>query len=189
MSKNKLTLGGSLNFDHNNTENEYSNSKNHLWGINPDIGYAVNKNFILGIGAGFDFFKNKNEYSSSNNVNYETKSHRFSVFPYLRKYFSISEKLAFNLEGGLTFSIRWNENARIENSIIDMDKSTTISFSVGITPGITYQLFNKVYLYSNLGNIGYFKNENEREDEISKSDSFNFNAFTKNLNFGLFVTL
>ncbi|OEK08125.1 hypothetical protein A8C32_01300 [Flavivirga aquatica] len=70
-----------------------------------------------------------------------------------------------------------------------MDKSTTISFSVGITPGITYQLFNKVYLYSNLGNIGYFKNENEREDEISKSDSFNFNAFTKNLNFGLFVTL
>lgn len=189
IPKNQWVLGGNVNFNHESSETEVSNSesKGSSWSINPVVGYFIKENLVVGLRTGFNFGNYEGVYDSGDN--YERDFKGYNVSPYLRKYFSLSKKLAFNLEGGVMYSKRWDDNSTENNSLNELNKSNSSSLFIGITPGITYSLSNKVYLYSNLGNLGYYKNKWESDYETSTSDLFSFGLFTQNLNLGLLFIL
>lgn len=187
--KNQWMFGGSFNFNTNNSEEEgtISESKGTSWNINPNVGYLINDNLILGLKAGYQF----GSYSSINDSSdlIENNFDGYSIAPYLRKFFSISKKLAFYADGEIKFSNRWDDNRYTSASNIDNNESTRSVLFVGITPGITYSLSEKVYIYSHLRSLGYNKTTWERTDETSKADSFSFNLFTSNLSLGVLFVL
>ena len=155
-------------------------------GINPDIGYSVNNNLLLGVKSGFSF--GNQESLNSQGYTYESNFETLSVASYIRQYFPMGSKLAFNLEGGAIFTKRWEDSTN--NSSDDILTRDVSSVFVGITPGFSFVLSEKVFLYSNLGSMGYNYNTSESSGvEKSKNNLFSFNLFTTNLNFGLLVFL
>ncbi|TNJ42897.1 outer membrane beta-barrel protein [Tamlana fucoidanivorans] len=186
IPKNQWVLGGSLSVSSFNSSSDdlKSKSDSFWWEIAPDVGYVFANNFMVGIktqyrfGDGDDNFDNGNAYKRS--------FQSFSVAPYIRKYFFVAKKLALTLEGGVKVSKRWDEFTEV-----NAEKEETISndFFVGISPGLAYTLSKKVYLYSSLGNVGYYKTKSEKEGDITKTDAFSFNVFTSHLNFGVLFLL
>ncbi|XCF05377.1 outer membrane beta-barrel protein [Tamlana crocina] len=193
IPKNKWVLGGSLNFNYSDSEqkplrNQIADSehKSTSLGINPDIGYSLNNNLVLGLKSGFSF-GNQESFNSLGDT-HENNFEKLSVAPYIRQYIPLGSKLAFNLEGGASFTKRWEDSTN--NSSNDISKGDSSSLFVGITPGFSFTLSEKVLLYSNLGSIGYNYSARESSDVVkSESNLFSFNLFTTNLNFGVLVVL
>src|SRR5690606_36522948 len=116
-----------------------------------------------------------------NETDYEAKSHAISITPYIRKYFSLTERFAFHLQGEVMFAHQKDKDINNENVINAPISAVGDAFFVGLRPGITYSLTNKLYLNANLGRLGYNKNKWNRDNQISKNDSFNFNLSTSDL--------
>lgn len=193
IPKNKWVLGGSLNFNYSDSEDLASENQNLIYesksnslGINPDFGYLITDNLVMGLKSGFSF--GSSEFSGTTGAFLERDFELLSISPYIRKYFPLGSKFAFTLEGGATFYKRWDNSADSSNN--DISKRNTTSLFIGVTPGMSYSLSKKVYLYSNLGSLGYNYTQWETIDgSKSKNNSFSLNLFTTNLNFGVLVVL
>ena len=179
IKKGTWNLGGKVSFLHNNYENKHNDNnpyENKLTNLNfePQIGYAVGNNFSIGIGLGYGYSKNK-----SNSYDYESVENTYSVFPYVKKYFSVGKKLTINLQGELRYTEFENNNEISEN-----DRSGNKLF-IGIRPGITYFLNKNLALDSNIGSLGYSTSKYDDYNHNEKSNGFNFSLNSSALFFGL----
>ncbi|HEX9601644.1 MAG TPA: hypothetical protein VF985_09150 [Mariniflexile sp.] len=189
ISKSQWIVGGIMNFNSQDSENQYvtSNSefKRHSFFIKPDIGYAIDGNLIIGVMPGFNIVNSK--FKESND---EFKGLGISVTPYIRKYFSINKKLAFNVQGELMYSYQKDKNLNGNSTINTSDQIDRNALFIGVRPGLTYNLTNKIYLNTNLGVLGFNSEKSERDHGIiSKYKSFIFNLSTSDLYFGVLVLL
>src|SRR5690606_18564482 len=102
-------------------------------------GYFISDNLIVGLMPGYSFTKFKND------TDYEAKSHAISITPYIRKYFSLTERFAFHLQGEVMFAHQKDKDINNENVINAPISAVGDAFFVGLRPGITYSLTNKLY--------------------------------------------
>ncbi|WP_372754628.1 outer membrane beta-barrel protein [Mariniflexile sp.] len=189
IPKNQWIVGGLINFSSQNYESQNedydSDSNQTSFFIKPDIGYAIDSNLVIGLMPGFNILNSKREGS-----NEEYKSNGFSIAPYIRKYFAISNNFALNVQGEFMYSYQKSEN-KYANSVTNItSESDRNSIFIGVRPGLTYSLTNKIYLNANLGSIGYYSDKSENDEGItSKLNNFNFNFSTSDLSFGVLVLL
>ncbi|CAH8283686.1 outer membrane protein with beta-barrel domain [Mariniflexile fucanivorans] len=189
ISKNQWLVGGSINFTSQNYESQNesydSNYKRTSFFIKPDIGYAIDSNLIIGVMPGFNIVNSKFVESDD-----EYKSNGLSIAPYIRKYFAINNKLAFNVQGELMYSYQKSKNIYSDSVTNTGSESDSNSIFIGVRPGLTYSLTNKIYLNAHLGSIGYYSDKSENDEgTISKSNNFNLNLSTSDLYFGVLVVL
>ncbi|MFI1773266.1 outer membrane beta-barrel protein [Thalassobellus citreus] len=190
IPKNQWTLGGNVSFNSRSSEYE-NNSVNSInkyenkakgFGIKPEVGYAISNNLILGLGVGYLY----SEYENINSEEYQTKTYR--VTPYVRKYFPLNERFAFNIQGELSFSDS-ERKTKEEGSTNFSSIGKGNDFFVGLRPGITYSLSHKIYLNATMGTLGFTNSKWESDSSKDKTDVFDFNLGTSNLAFGLLILI
>ncbi|SNR39549.1 outer membrane beta-barrel protein [Lutibacter flavus] len=185
VQKGTWNLGGNFTLNNSSSEinNNSSNTENNQFyvGFYPRVGYAINNNLIIGIGIGYEYHNNKNYYSETES--YNSDQNGIVVFPYIKKYFNVNEKFSFHLQGEFRVSKSWNDN----NSSINFNsyEENNSSLFVGIRPGITFFLTEKIVLETSIGALGYSTGKNESNNREGKFNSFNFNFNSNNLLLGL----
>ncbi|MCF2876257.1 MULTISPECIES: outer membrane beta-barrel protein [unclassified Tenacibaculum] len=185
IKKGTWYVNGGFSIYTNNSTNDFSSNVNKSeslnFNISPKIGYSITNNLIIGLGIGYGYNKHENNPASSNSI---IKNKSYSIFPYIKKYFSLGKKLAFSLHGEFRYTHSKYENHTSLNNV-SFNKSN--DYFVGIRPGVTYFLNNKIALEANIGALGYTRtiHKSPLNTFTHTIDNFNFNLNSSNLNFGL----
>lgn len=189
IDKGSWYLGGSVSVGYVNSDQTVNaldrNNKSTSFSFIPKAGYAVKKNLIAGLGLGYGYSKNKNMYENptTNEMdNTDGTSNSFTVSPFIRQYFPVGEKLAFYVQGEANYS---KTNYKYIDSNSGKQLSDGQQYFVGVRPGITYFISQKLALETSIGSLGYSKAKSTSDDNTNKVDSFNFNLSTADLLFGL----
>lgn len=178
--KNTWLIGGKISLNATNAETTNNNTINtyETYGIvlNPEIGFTIKNNLVIGLGLGYEYYKNEN----TDAFNFSTSRNVFSITPYIKKFVPINTNLLFSLKGEVKFSMDENKNSDSTNFY------SSNSIFIGFRPGITYFLSKRISLDANIGSIGYshFNRELNTYNESNKSNSFNLNLNSSDFLFG-----
>jgi len=182
IDKGTWSFGGQLSFNLSNSEFESNGSTqesdNNGISINPEVGYAVQKNLIIGLGLGYSYFdaKSGNNFSDSRNT--------FSIYPYIKKFIPVNKNLLFSIRGEIQFSKTNFENSN--NNFLNNGNDQ--GFFIGFRPGISYFISNKLALEANIGALGYSRSTRDfdtNNSDKATTNSFSFDFNSSNLFFGL----
>ncbi|CAL2091146.1 outer membrane beta-barrel protein [Tenacibaculum sp. 190524A02b] len=194
ISKGTWHLAGgiSLNSSNNSYENfdfnQQADSDSFGFNFSPKIGYTISNNLVVGLGLryGYHQHENRNIDNSTLNNNSTNVNNSFTIAPYIKKYFSISERFLLSLQGELSYLY---SQSKLKNSINNRENKNGFDrYSIGIRPGVTYFVSKNIALEANLGFLGYTtsspKNYENRNVKASNNNfSFNFNS--SNIVFGV----
>jgi long-subunit fatty acid transport protein len=181
IDKGTWSFGGQLSLNLYNSEFESNGitqeSDNSGISINPEVGYAIQKNLIIGLGLGYSYFENEN------NNDFVISTNKFSIYPYVKKFIPVNNNLLFSVRGEVRFikTNYDNSNSNLSNSNSDQ------TFFIGFRPGITYFISEKLALEANIGALGYSRLTRDFDPanlDKATANSFNFDFNSNNLLFG-----
>lgn len=184
-------IGGAINYNQskftNNNDWSPIDNKEQTALINLNYGVALNDNVVLGLKASYIMTRieatdyDTNGFSSSQ----DTKNTNYIIGPYLKKYYPITKKLLFNVEGfaGLV-------KGKFEDFNYDSETKTN-GYTLAIEPGLTLQISKKIALTANMGQIRHTSTEysNDDVDVDYKADNTIFNFGLDNLTLGAIIIL
>lgn len=123
-------VGGSLGFTSTDVEGQDKSLTQIM--IAPEIGYNLNDQWALGIGVGYSYTKQ------------ESSLNAISVAPYARYTVAKTGKFSFYVDGEFAFV-----SAKPEEG----DSYT--GWSLGLKPGVRFDITDKVFATASLGFLGY----------------------------------
>lgn len=113
---------------------ESTETKSFSISFNPQVGYAVSKNSILGLRLGYGFSKFEN--SSDGQDITESKNNLYSIGPFFRRYFSLGSRFLFFVQGSANYLYVDSETYNNQNVIVS--SANTNGIDVGARPGVTF---------------------------------------------------
>lgn len=166
------------------------NLKNTNFSFNlfPSTEYFISNNLSLGISLGYGQFTSK---SSDTNFNNENNTNTYTIAPYVKKYFPITNRFAFSLQGELNYT--YSDSKSTNNNtptIIGGDFHN--NYAINLRPGISFFVSKNIALQANLGLLGYYHtNRKVRTDDSQKSSNngFNFSLNSSSILFGVSLYL
>ncbi len=142
MKKNAVLLGGDLSYGVQ--KNDYINGTNLKSG---NIGFSVGKFFteskVFGIIANYGF--NSQRWNSNDSLLSKSDNYNFGVF--CRHYKALGKGFYFFGQGAATYGQSKQEQKPVTT------KGT--SFSINLTPGVSYQVLRKLQMEISLPSIAY----------------------------------
>ncbi|MGB5982613.1 MAG: outer membrane beta-barrel protein [Nonlabens sp.] len=156
----ELTGGISLNYSDFEDRNSDRESDNYGFSLFPELGYAINDDLVLGLQLGFNY----NEGNTTGDFDNTNINRSYSFTPLIKKYFLISDRFAFDLQGEVGY--------RISNNNRDVERT---EWSAGVRPGLNYRLSESLGFSTQIGFLGYRNRDSEADFDDSKSQSFNLN--------------
>lgn len=192
--KGKFFIGGLAGISTNNNDSEgetdYRSSSNTNRSLDVPFGYFVSNMFLIGIIPGYE----KHIYTSEYRNHYgdgksESSNQQFTIGPFVRGYFKISDKVYFFLDWNAIFGFgkESSTNTRLNysgNDYVTETNGKVSSLSTGIYPGVSIQLSRWLFIDASIGRLGYdyLKYEpdsksNSDEEIMSNSFAFSFNSF------------
>ncbi len=193
--KGKFFIGGlsGISLNNNNTtgDTDYRESTTKTWSVAVPFGYFVSNAFLIGIIPGMERLGYTSEYQNSYGFsNSERKNHQFTIGPFVREYIVISEKVNFFLDWNalVGFGKESYTSTTIPNYSGEINITETqgkvLSFSTGISPGISIQLSKWLFMDASIGRLGYDymkykpdQKSNIDEERTNDSFAFSFNTF------------
>jgi hypothetical protein len=171
IEKGNLLLGGSFGLNSNNSNPTYTTSNAN---ITPHIGLGIGKNSVIGLGFGFSYSSNSGMQSNLD----------LSTNIFYKKYFVIKNKLGYYLQlhGGVTVS---TSKYTVIDSSGNANKTSykEYSYSLGIIPGIYYEVAPWILLTADVGGLGYVYSNNGGRNWSSNFNVGFFNSFTFGVEF------
>ncbi|WP_418511684.1 outer membrane beta-barrel protein [Corallibacter sp.] len=186
IDKGTWNVSGDISLHFSNTESNNNNVEQDEFGFSfaPKIGYAINDNLILGLGIGYGHYKQ--DTTSNTNQQTTVNTNSYHVFPYVRKFFPVGEKMAFLVQGEARFS---KQKSDYDETFMNTSSDSESVFA-GIRPGFTYFISDKIALETTIGALGYNYSEGEQSDGYySKRNGFRFDFNTSNIIFGVSIYL
>lgn len=196
LQKGNYLLGGSLivgsSKQENSTASNLDSYRYNSFAVYPDIGQMVSPTLAVGISGGFSHSKNTYKStstvfnSSSTNIN---RSKGYSIGGFVRKYLEITPKLYFMMQGNARFN---HNNQANEQKFFDGALGTTNTIkseskanggSVGINPGFTWLVNERIGIEAFLGGVSYLYSRN-KDSDINNS-GFNFDLDLQSFGLGL----
>ena len=146
---------------YNQLQNVAENSSHYLV-LAPSFGYALKNDIVIGLGL--QYYNQKNEGSTiglNNNDTFKTTSNSIGLAPYIRGYKGIGKQLALYLQGEVGYNHFWDTN--VQDGQSENNDSTGNNLFVGMRPGITYFLGQKLAIEATYGSLGYsyFERKND----------------------------
>lgn len=181
-------LSGSVGYSQTETNN--GNNKLEKFNVLPTVGYFAGTNLAVGLGIGYQTEKetaiSTTLFPAATAVTTsETKKPAFVVAPFVRKYWTLGDKLYFfgQLAVPMTFG-----KTEIENTTVTTTGSTTTTISasseakytqVGVTvkPGLDYFLNKNWSIEATIGEFGY-NNFKPKDGDATNNYSFGLNLST-----------
>lgn len=185
IPKSKWVVGGSLSTSSSTAKEELGSSTTRELdskgvNFNPNVGYAVKDNLITGLSLTLSSNKvNRGD----NGVLSEVTSNGFGIAPYIQQYISLGKKIALDIKGEVSYTKSKNE---FGNEITKVN-----NFFIGLRPGLTLKLNEKIALQTSIGSFGYSKLESKGGLDKRESDSFglDLDLSLREFNFGILVLL
>jgi opacity protein-like surface antigen len=140
----------------------------------------LSDNFSIGGKIGFSLDLSKNDA-----VDTKSSLFMFHISPYARMYFPLGDKLSFFGEGGIQFA-SGTEKVTVGSTTNDGDTQTI--FGIGVIPGFSYGLSDKVSLELTTGYLGYQLTsikDNQDPETTDKFNNYGFNINLSNISFGI----
>lgn len=193
IAKGTTYLSGSVGYSQVETNN--GNLKTENFNVLPTVGYFVNTNLAIGLGVGYQTEKTTttttttigNATTVSENV---IKQPAFVVAPFVRKYWTLSDKLyifgqlAVPMQFGKTetekSSVTTAGNTTISNSTSTEAKYTQIG--VTVKPGLDYFLNKNWSIEATIGEFGY---SNYKPKDGDATNNYNFGLNLSSVTFGV----
>ncbi|NAS29873.1 hypothetical protein GTQ40_02710 [Flavobacteriaceae bacterium R38] len=190
IEKNTWNLTGStaLNFNDSNNafdnffgENVENDIKNFSIDFSPQLGYAINNNFIVGLGIGYGYSKSETDTETEGGESsfFEATSQSFNAFPFIRAYKPIGNVFSFFLQGEARYSRIWNDT---ETSNSEPNSSKSNTFFIGVRPGFAIFVSKNFALETNIGALGYSTGDSEGSTDDVVTNKTDFNDFRFSLN-------
>jgi opacity protein-like surface antigen len=193
IAKGTVYLSGSVGYSQVETNN--GNNKTENFNVLPTVGFFVAPNLAVGLGIGYQTQKDTNIATTqiggttivSTN---EVKEPAFVVAPFVRKYWTLSDKLF--IFGQLAVPMQFGKT-EIENSTVATSGSTTTTSStsteakytqVGVTvkPGLDYFLNKNWSIEATIGEFGY---NNYKPKDGDATNNYNFGLNLSSVTFGV----
>ncbi|CAM1366744.1 outer membrane beta-barrel protein [Tenacibaculum xiamenense] len=189
ISKGTWLLEGDFSINSSNfkiTDNPTPNKADRFnFRISPKLGYAVNDNLVLGLGLEYSYSENQYE----NLYNQEDSSNTYSIAPYIKKFFPITSRFAFHLQGETAFS--YSKTNNYDGAGNRVASNGTRSYGISLRPGINYSLSKGVLLEMNFGALSYSHSSQKNDENSSKyvTNNFGFNLSSSSLILGVSILL
>lgn len=168
-------VGGGVSMENSNSEDEYSSTKsenlNRNFSFNPQVGYFLNDNFVLGLGVNYYNYKYKWSNTASNESisKSTTTNNRFTIEPFIRYHIPLAERVSFfnhfGVYGGFLNSERISESSNDDYKDIVDGKGSVLGFNY--YPGFSFEINSKLKI--DVG-IGYLSFDSEKVEETPKSE-------------------
>ncbi|MDY4854182.1 MAG: outer membrane beta-barrel protein [Prevotella sp.] len=157
-------LGGGISFS--STDMEGKDKSLTQFTITPEIGYNLDEKWALGLGVGYSYAKQE--------------SNTIMVAPYVRYTVAKAGICSFFIDGEFAFASKKPE---------DGDSST--GWSLGVKPGVRFDITKKLFATASLGFLGYqdtsdFDGKKTFGFAFSGNGSNSFNDFNSGLKLGLY---
>lgn len=195
INKGTVYLSGQVSYAHEKDNNV--NSKKNTVIIMPTAGFFVAPNLAIGAGVGYvntKFTKDETINGEAgvfrfNNINEQSA---FRIVPFVRKYWTLSEKLFFF--GQLEIPVEFGrEEYETHSSFIgdfgnyafndNSGKTKFTTVGVNIKPGLDYFLNKNWSIEATLGEFGY-SNYKVKDIDYSK-DTYNFGVNLASVGIGV----
>jgi len=154
--------------------------------MQPMIGTFITNNVALGIYLDYQYGKVNDTYSFERN-NIKTRNNRFSVGPFVRKFFPLNERFALYGHGNIGYghssirTVQENQN----QSVTSHEKYN--SFIATLKPGIVFFASKKIGVDLSVRGLQY--SFSKLKDSSESNNSLNAGFDLPNLNLGLNVYL
>ena len=160
-------IGGRLGFEHNETKEEQTNQ----FTILPELGYNFNSQWAIGTTIGYQY---------THICGADTDVHMFEFNPYARfTYFRTSNNLVqLFVDGGAGIGLGSVDHG-------DDDSHTSVTWNVGLRPGVAFNLTDKFSVVAHLGFLGY-EGANNAAFSVGYPRKGGFNFDTNKLTLGLY---
>lgn len=197
IAKGTTYLSGSVGYSQEETNN--GNIKKENFNVLPTVGYFVNTNLAVGLGIGYQTEKNTVTTTatlpSTTIVNDKiVKTPAFVVAPFVRKYWTLSDKLYFF--GQLAVPMQFGKTETEDNTVttITTGSGTTVSSNststeakytkIGVTvkPGLDYFLNKNWSIEATIGEFGY---SNYKPKDGDATNNYNFGLNLSSVTFGV----
>ncbi|QLE00253.1 outer membrane beta-barrel protein [Galbibacter sp. BG1] len=205
IPKGTWFTGGSISINFINSDAHYGNngipengeSERIEFSVSPRLGYAIAKNWTLGMELGYSYGRTKSKNFENEVLVRESRftGNSFGVNPFVRRYIGLGKKLMFFFQTDLAYSYGESKAEELfdEDSI---DNPTFLNsydyrnvFFVGIKPGLNYFLNEHWALESTVGRAGYeyrkSSNDNSPRNIDSESNRFFIDLSLSNVYFGV----
>ncbi|UKB77249.1 outer membrane protein [Chryseobacterium sp. MEBOG07] len=193
IAKGTTYLSGSVGYSQ--VESNNGNIKKENFNVLPTVGYFVNTNLAVGLGIGYQTEKNTTTTTATlgnttivnENV---TKTPAFVVAPFVRKYWTLSDKLYFfgQLAVPMQFGKTEVENSSVAttgNTVVSNSTSTEAKYTkIGVTvkPGLDYFLNKNWSIEATIGEFGY---SNYKPKDGDATNNYNFGLNLSSVTFGV----
>jgi len=167
VEKGNWLLGGSFSFGTNSNTNTGGTATGSNSNLNPELGWAVAKNSVIGFRGGFS-----TSTSKDNTANKQTSTN-YSAGLFWKKFFPINEKVGWY--GDLSSGYTHGQNKYVY-SAATTQKYSASGFYASISPGVYYKPSKKVFLNAGFGGLSY---------NHAKSDAGSLSGNTKTSTFNL----
>jgi outer membrane protein len=193
IAKGTAYLSGSVGYSQEETNN--GNFKTENFNVLPTVGYFVNTNLAIGVGVGYQTEKTTETSTltlpgSTTVTESIVKKPAFVVAPFVRKYWTLSDKLY--IFGQLAVPMQFGKT-ETENNSVTTAGSTTVSNStsteakytqIGVTvkPGLDYFLNKNWSIEATIGEFGY---NNYKPKDGDATNNYNFGLNLSSVTFGV----
>lgn len=183
ISENQWLVGGSVSAFSatSKRESDFSSDvkdENKSLGLNPNVGYAIKDNLVLGMSIALNRSKNTTD-------EIERKTRGWGLALYIQQYIPLGRKITFDVKGEISYLKSKNE---FDGSSVSSDNHNLF---IGVRPGLTFKLNDKIALQTSIGSFGYSNSESTYSEGKVKRDSFglNLDLSLREFNFGILVSL
>ncbi|WP_326983756.1 outer membrane beta-barrel protein [Chryseobacterium sp. MYb264] len=166
IAKGTTYLSGTVNFSSNEDNN--TDRKIDKLTLVPTVGYFVGTNLAVGVGVGYTQSTNKVENDVTNTK--FTKS-AFVVEPFVRKYWTLGEKLYIFGQLSVPMEFGSDKNEATVANVSTSSKDKFNSFGVAVKPGLDYFLNKNWTIEATIGEFGY---SNFKYKDAKSINNYNF---------------
>ncbi|AKD05181.1 outer membrane beta-barrel protein [Pontibacter korlensis] len=198
-SQGTIVASGSLGYQNITHKSDADTDKagNKSFTIAPSIGYMLRDGLEAGISTDYtsssgesNFYSIMPDGSRELLSSRETSDRCFAIGPYLRKYFSVSEKIVFTGQAYINYISTEHDSHSDYDNGSSRSSNTSTGFGIGVKPGITFFPTPEIGLSAGFGNLGYTRSTSTSElayfeDYKSTSSDFGLNLSGSTLSFGL----
>ncbi|MGE8552644.1 MAG: outer membrane beta-barrel protein [Chryseobacterium jejuense] len=191
IAKGTTYISGQLGYSQN--ENNNNNVKIESFKVLPTVGYFVNTNLAVGLGVGYknDNVKTVTTIGTTTVDGKETVS-GFVVAPFVRKYWTVGEKLYIfgQLEVPMVFGQNKDESTStttVGGTTVTSSTSTKDNFTsigVNVKPGLDYFLNKNWSIEATFGEFGYNTNK-VNVDGAKRVNDYKFGLNLSSVTFGV----
>lgn len=196
IAKGTTYLSGQVEYDHSESNEFNGIRKDDVFKILPTAGYFIDTNLAVGLGAGYKSAVTKFEVGDagvSNILEIKDTDNAFVVAPFIRKYWTLSEKLY--IFGQLQVPLEFGQY-KIETETVGSPagwdeilspkpyKNNYTHIGVNIKPGLDYFLNKNWSMEATLGEFGYNTYKADYEG-AERKNNYKFGLNLSSVTFGV----